>query len=46
MGGQGAGKGRVGGIIHSEKLANDKKSAYTKIKFYIIFIQFFFYYDY
>ena len=36
-GARGAGKGRAGGVISSEKLENDKSSTHSKIKFYIFF---------
>ena len=38
----GPGKLRPEGVIHLEKLENHKNSTHTKIKFYIIFIIFFF----
>ena len=34
-------RARGAGVIHSEKLENHKNSAYIKIKFYIIFTDFF-----
>ena len=38
----GPGKLRTGGVIRSEKWENHRNSTHTKIKFLIIFIQFFF----
>ena len=37
-GARGAGKGRAGGVIRSEKLENHKNSAHTEIKFNVIYI--------